>query len=40
MPREWHGRVPGVDGEVLIHWWYRWEKKGVVYGMMAGGVGG
>jgi len=32
--------VPGVDGEVLIHWWYRQGKKNLIYGMMAGGVEG
>ena len=40
MPKEWQGMVPGVDGELEIKWWYRWEKKGVFYGMMVGGVGG
>jgi len=40
MPKEWQGMVPGVDGEVLIHWWYRQGKKSLIYGMMAGGVGG
>ncbi|MCF8042769.1 MAG: hypothetical protein K9K36_09780 [Desulfarculaceae bacterium] len=34
-PKSWCGSVPGIEGEFLISWWYRWEKESVVYGIVA-----